>query len=229
MNSDQPHLTGTKLRQKRQVRSSSSVSANGSNLEWGPHCHYATAKKAYSGSPFALLVNKNNFEILEWKEDSHGSVPKSSVKTCPGGDIYVGKNQYGLGKVATKAKSFYLPWKGKVYKYSKYQVLTITEDIISQEIYDVKYHKDESKMVNFPPEIIGKTSITHKEHNSVEITAPPNHFCSVNIARYKNKVDIPSTALLRRTYSMQRRDPHNGPITALVLLKCGLWSTDVNL
>ncbi|KAL3062374.1 hypothetical protein OYC64_002227 [Pagothenia borchgrevinki] len=206
MNSDQPHLTGTKLRQKRQVRSSSSVSANGSNLEWvtwnnsvpnnsvsiynsefkrtdyickhrcsagfytpsqGPHCHYATAKKAYSGSPFALLVYKNNFDILEWKEDSHGSVPKSSVKTCPGGDIYVGKNKYGLGKVATKAKSFYLPWKGKVYKYSKYQVLTITEDIISQEIYDVKYLKDESKMVNFPPEIIGKTSITNKEHNSV--------------------------------------------------------------
>ncbi|XP_034007571.1 natterin-3-like [Trematomus bernacchii] len=306
MNSDQPHLTGTKLRQKRQIQSS--VFANGSNLKWvtwnnsvpnnsvsiynsnfqrtdyickhkcgagfytpgeGPHCYYASAEKASYGSPFALLVNQNNFEILEWKKDSGGSVPKSSVKTCPGGDIYVGKSKYGLGNVATKAKSFYLPWEGQVYTYEKYEVLTITEDINSQEIYDVKYHKDKSKMVNYPPEIIGKTSITNKESRSVvkkdtfsktyqtqrrwdheisvklgtkttvkagipffvdgqieisievayrhnwgttetetvtntinlEITAPPNHSCIVNIVRYKNKVDIPFTALIRRTYA----------------------------
>ncbi|KAK5870665.1 hypothetical protein PBY51_003592 [Eleginops maclovinus] len=305
---DLPHLTVTKLRQKRQVQSAGMVSVDGSNLEWvtwnsslpnyavsiynrdfdrtdyvckykceagfyspstGPYCRYTNAKKVDSGSPFALLVNNNNFEILEWKEDSRGSVPKSSVKTCPGGDIYVGMNKYGLGKVATKDKVFYLPWKGSVYTYSDYQVLTIDEDIISQEIYDVRYHKNESIILKYPPEIIWKTSISNSECRSVvkqdtlsqtyevvhrwdhaiavkagvktsikvgipfivesdieissevvyqqtwgntvtetitdtinlEITAPPNHSCTVNIVRYKTKVDISFTALLSRTYA----------------------------
>ncbi|KAK1896423.1 Natterin-4 [Dissostichus eleginoides] len=308
MLTDLLHLTATKLRQKRQVQSASSVSVDGSNLEWvtwnnllpnfavsiynkdfdrtdyvckykceagfyspsqGPYCHYSTAIKVDPGSPFALLVNNNSFEILEWKEDSRGSVPKSSVKTCPGGDIYIGMNKYGLGKVATKDKVFYLPWKGKVFKYSEYQVLAINEDIISQEIYYVRYNTDESKVVPYPQEIIRKTSISNSECRSVvkkdtlsktyeleqrwdhpisvkagvktiikagipfideagieisaevtyqhtwgnavtemitdtvslEITAPPNHSCIVNMLRYKVKVDIPFTALLSRTYA----------------------------
>ncbi|KAF3834680.1 hypothetical protein F7725_027238 [Dissostichus mawsoni] len=36
---------------------------------------------------------------------------------------------------------------------------------------------------------------------SLEITAPPNHSCIVNMLRYKVKVDIPFTALLSRTYA----------------------------
>ncbi|XP_051278396.1 natterin-3-like [Dicentrarchus labrax] len=304
--SDRPLLTVAKLRQMRQVKSSSFVSNDGSNLEWvtwnnslpndavsiyngyvnridyvckyrceagfytpskGPYCHYSGTKKAYSGSPFEILVNKNNFEILQWKEDSYGSVPQNSVRTCPGENIYVGKNKYGLGKVSTQDKAFYLPWEGSEYWYNYYEVLTINENIISQKIYDVKYNIDESKILKYPPEIIRKTAISNYECRSVvktdslsktyqveqrwdftsaikvgvrtsfevgipffstnieissevtleyskgeivtevitdtvsvEITAPPNRSCIVNMERYTYKIDIPFTARLSRTY-----------------------------
>ncbi|GLD75239.1 natterin-3-like isoform X1 [Lates japonicus] len=120
----------------------------------GSYCHYANKEKEYNCSPFEILVNKDNFEILEWKDDSYGSVPKDSVRTCPGMHMYIGKNKYGLGKVSTKDKVFYLPWEGSEYKYTSYQVLTTNENIISQKIYDVKYNTDESKIIQYPPEVI---------------------------------------------------------------------------
>ncbi|XP_031161242.1 natterin-3-like [Sander lucioperca] len=235
----------------------------------GPYCHYPNAKKAYSGSPFEILVNKNNFEILEWKEDSYGSVFQSSVRTCPRGDTYVGKNKYGLGKVATKDKAFYLPWYDDEYWYHYYQVLTINEDIISQQIYNVRYNTDESQIFHYPPEVMRNSTIKNYNCNtvvqtdslsktyevehrwgisfsvtvgvtltfsasiplittsgiqfstevsfdyskgntmveattntvSVQIIAPPNHSCMVNMMQYKYKVDIPFTASLNRTYA----------------------------
>ncbi|XP_067433228.1 natterin-3-like [Thunnus thynnus] len=238
------------------------------NPSMGPYCHYPSAKKAYFGSPFEILVNKDNFEILQWKDDSHGSVPQNSVRTCPGEDTYVGKNKYGLGKVVTQDKAFYLPWKEKEYSYSHYQVLTFDQNVNSQHIYDVRYNTDESNILKYPPEIIQETSISNYEclpvvktdtlsktyqvaHSwditssitfgvettitagipllfsedievsteatfqfsrentvteaitdsvSVELTAPPNHACMVNMVQYKYKADIPFTARLRRTY-----------------------------
>ncbi|XP_035864307.1 natterin-3-like [Sander lucioperca] len=218
---------------------------------------------------FEILVKKNNFKIVEWKENSYGSVLQSSVRTCPGGDTYVGKNKYGLGKVATKDEVFYLPSYDDEYWYHYYQVLTINEDIISQQIYNVGYNTDESQIFHYPPEVMLKTAInnyecrsvvktnsllkTYKvEHTwditfsvtvgvtltfsasiplittegiqfstdvsfeyskgntmveattdtvSVQITAPPNHSCMVNMMQYKYKVDIPFTASLSRTYA----------------------------
>ncbi|XP_036955492.1 natterin-3-like isoform X2 [Acanthopagrus latus] len=117
-----------------------------------------------------ILVNKDNFEILEWKDGSYGSVPKNSVQTCPGEDIYVGQNKYGLGKVSTQDKCFYLPWKGSEYWYRDYQVLTINENIVSQKIYDVKYITDESKTFQYPPEIMRKTVISNNECSPVTKT-----------------------------------------------------------
>uniref|UniRef100_A0A8C2XAA8 Natterin-4 n=2 Tax=Cyclopterus lumpus TaxID=8103 RepID=A0A8C2XAA8_CYCLU len=126
----------------------------------GSYCQYLNES---SGSPFEILVNKNNFEILEWKEGSSGSVPQNSVRTCSKGNIYVGKNKYGLGKVATKEKHFYLPWKGSVYSYSSYQVLTTNNDIINQQVYDVRYITDESQIFPYPPETVRKTSVSNYE------------------------------------------------------------------
>ncbi|KAM8760488.1 natterin-3-like [Acanthopagrus schlegelii] len=140
------------------------------NPSEGPYCHYAKSNQAYLGSPFQILVNKDNFEILEWKDGSYGSVPKNSVQTCPGEDIYVGQNKYGLGKVSTQDKCFYLPWKGSEYWYWDYQVLTINENIISQKIYDVKYITDESKTFQYPPEIMRKTVISNNECSPVTKT-----------------------------------------------------------
>ncbi|XP_034548364.1 natterin-3-like isoform X2 [Notolabrus celidotus] len=233
-----------------------------------PKCYYPNQKKEHAGFPFDILVNRDNFEILEWKGGSYGSVPKNSVRTCPDEDIYVGKNEYGLGKVVTEDKVFYLPWKGYEYRYSKYQVLTVSEDIISQEIYDVRYNIDKSEILDYPPEIIRESTmqnqechsvvktdtltemdqVTHRWNSSlsvkrgvkttikaglplitsngidisfertveyskgntvvetitdtvsVELTAPPNKFCTIQMMRYKSKVTIPFTALIKRTY-----------------------------
>ena len=68
----------------------------------GPYCHYPYADRGYRAADFQVLVNKDNFEFLEWKEDSYGSVPQDSVRTCSGKNVFVGKNKFGLGKVVTQ-------------------------------------------------------------------------------------------------------------------------------
>ncbi|KAM3611404.1 uncharacterized protein V6R79_018009 [Siganus canaliculatus] len=106
----------------------------------GQNCQYPREEHEYSGHPFEILVNRDNFEFLEWKQDSSGSVPQNSVKTCEG--TYVGKNRYGLGKVVSEHKAFFLPWEGDEYWYKYYEVLTINRDVNSQHISDVKYNID---------------------------------------------------------------------------------------
>eukprot|EP00064_Thunnus_orientalis_P024288 superscaffoldBa00010197_g24573 len=173
---DLPLLRVAELTQEKQVQSSSITADVGTILEWvtwnnslpnnsisiynryvdridyvckymcnagfynpsmGPYCHYPSAKKAYFGSPFEIL------------------------------DTYVGKNKYGLGKVVTQDKAFYLPWKGYEYWYNYYQVLTINQNVISQQIYDVRYNTDESKILKYPPEIMRKTTISNYECHPV--------------------------------------------------------------
>ncbi|XP_075935008.1 natterin-3-like [Anarhichas minor] len=135
-----------------------------------PSCHYPYGGKAYLGSPFEILVNKNNFEFLEWKEDSYGSVPQNSVSTCSRG-IYVGKNKYGLGKVDVKNQAFFLPRDGSEYWYKDYQVLTFSKDINSEHISDVKYKTDGVQIITSPPETMDKASITNKGCQMVTQTA----------------------------------------------------------
>ncbi|KAK9522042.1 hypothetical protein VZT92_018535 [Zoarces viviparus] len=125
-----------------------------------PSCRYPYGRKAYGGSPFEILVNKNNFEFLEWKKGSKGSVPENSVSTCSTG-YYVGKNKYGLGKVDVRNKVFFLPWKRSEYWYRYYQVLTFSKDIYSEDISDVKYKTDGVKIITSPPETMSKAPITN--------------------------------------------------------------------
>uniref|UniRef100_A0A3Q2QYW1 Natterin-3 n=1 Tax=Fundulus heteroclitus TaxID=8078 RepID=A0A3Q2QYW1_FUNHE len=127
------------------------------NPSIGPYCHYPYKKAEHISSSFQILVNEGNLEIFEWKEDSYGSVPKNSVRTCSSEEIYVGKNKYGLGMVYPKDRCFYLPWEGSEYWYQKnYEVLTnmMTEKEI---ISDVKYSTDQTKMFKEPPKTL-KTS-----------------------------------------------------------------------
>ncbi|XP_038559770.1 natterin-3-like [Micropterus salmoides] len=133
----------------------------------GGRCHYTLSGREYLGYPFEILVNKDNYELLEWKDGSWGSVPQNSVQNCYNGDIYVGKNKYGLGKVHVKHKAFFLPWKGKEYWYKNYQVLTFEKGISSEKIYDVQYKTDGVKIIAQPPEIIRKSFITNNECSPV--------------------------------------------------------------
>uniref|UniRef100_A0A096M7G4 Natterin-3-like n=1 Tax=Poecilia formosa TaxID=48698 RepID=A0A096M7G4_POEFO len=137
------------------------------NPSKGPYCHYPDKKKEHRSSSFQVLVNKDNFEILQWKKDSYGSVPQNSVRTCSSEEMYVGKNKYGLGKVDPKSRLFYLPWQGKEYCYKMYEVLTqmkADQDLIS----DVRYHTNQATIWKAPPKTL--QSSTTANHGLSDVT-----------------------------------------------------------
>uniref|UniRef100_A0A3Q3G402 Uncharacterized protein n=1 Tax=Labrus bergylta TaxID=56723 RepID=A0A3Q3G402_9LABR len=132
------------------------------NPSKGLRCHYPYAEEERLGYPFEILVNKDNFEILEWKDDSWGGVPEHSVTTCLGQDVYVAKNQYGLGKVHARHEAFFLPWEGKEYWYKHYQVLTVNKNVYKERMYNVIYNTN-VKVTEHPPQIMVQSTITNKE------------------------------------------------------------------
>ncbi|XP_049906181.1 natterin-3-like [Epinephelus moara] len=132
------------------------------NPGMGSYCRYPYARLEYLTSSFEILVNRENFEILEWRDDSYGSVPHNSARTCYSTTEtkYVGKNVYGLGKVHAEHSCFYLPWEGKEYWYEHYQVLTINKNIHSEHMSNVKYNTN-VETVALPPEVMTKSTITN--------------------------------------------------------------------
>lgn len=132
------------------------------NPNFGPYCYYPYKKKEYRGSPFEILMNKDNFEFLEWRRSSFGRMPANSIATCPWGGIYVGKNRYGLGKVQPARKAFFLPWRGRSYWYRRrYEVLTMNRGVKSEYISDLKYNIPASNIFQYPPETMAISSITN--------------------------------------------------------------------
>ncbi|XP_068452301.1 natterin-3-like [Clinocottus analis] len=136
----------------------------------GAFCRYPFADKEYASSKFEMLVNVDHFEFLEWVEDSYGSVPSYAVKTCPGSDIFVGKNKYGLGKVVTRHEAFFLPWEGDEYWYKSYHVLAINRDGYSQHISHVEYGIDQMELFHHPPEALQLARVTNLECKDVRKT-----------------------------------------------------------
>ncbi|XP_061880082.1 natterin-3-like isoform X2 [Entelurus aequoreus] len=140
------------------------------NAALGPYCRYPYGDREYYAPEFQILTNRDNFEFLEWKEGSYGSVPQHSVRTCLGAGIYVGKNKYGLGKVVPQFEAFFLPWEGEEYWYKKYQVLTINRDAYQQHISDVDYDLDQVAIFQYPPETMRISGITNNECQAVQKT-----------------------------------------------------------
>uniref|UniRef100_A0A3Q3MEU7 Natterin-3-like n=1 Tax=Mastacembelus armatus TaxID=205130 RepID=A0A3Q3MEU7_9TELE len=133
----------------------------------GSFCHYIIENSFHSSSTFHFLVNEDNFEILEWKDGSYGSVPEHSVRTCYSDKIYVGRNKYGLGM----HKAFFLPWEGKEYWYKNYQVLTFNRDVENEHVSDVKYDTGRAVIITYPPEVMTSTTVINHECNKVVKTA----------------------------------------------------------
>lgn len=134
----------------------------------GPYCYYPSSGKEHKGTPFDILVNKDNFELLEWKDDSYGSVPQHSV--CPCSNVCVGKNQYGLGKVDLKNKAFFLPYVGKEYWYKYYQVLTISDSIVSQKFYEVQYSLPDYKVTPLNTVVLTQSTTKNSDCQPAEKT-----------------------------------------------------------
>uniref|UniRef100_A0A3B4YQT2 Natterin-3-like n=2 Tax=Seriola lalandi dorsalis TaxID=1841481 RepID=A0A3B4YQT2_SERLL len=134
----------------------------------GHYCYYPYGKKEYISASFQILVNKDNFEFLEWKSSSFGSVTANSVGTCSGSGVYVGRNKYGLGKVVPEQRAFFLPWRGKSYWYRRrYEVLTMNRGVASEYISDIKYKIESSNIFYFPPVTIRISSITNNACSDV--------------------------------------------------------------
>ncbi|XP_062294420.1 natterin-3-like [Scomber scombrus] len=133
-------------------------------------CKYAYGFKEHTCTKFYLLVNKDNFEIFEFKSGSYGSVPKDAIRTCRNVNIFVGKNEYGLGKVDVRNKSFYLPWEGWEYKYRHYHVLVMSRRVKSDRISDVKYNFKAAKKISHPPEVMTKASSSNYQCRTVSKT-----------------------------------------------------------
>ncbi|CAM2108101.1 unnamed protein product [Caretta caretta] len=91
----------------------------------GPYCYYSNADQEHRTSNFRMLVNEDNFEVLEWKKELYGSFPPKSVPSYPGVNVFVGRNGYGLGKVVSRFEAFFLPHHGKEKCYKEYEVLTV--------------------------------------------------------------------------------------------------------
>ncbi|KAG9261810.1 natterin-3-like [Astyanax mexicanus] len=136
----------------------------------GPYCNYAWGNKEYHAPEFEVLVNVDNFEFLEWKAGSYGSVPNYAVRTCGGVGIFVGKNKYGLGKVVPQFEAFFLPWEGDEYWYKKYDVLAINKDAYSQHISHVEYGINEVELFHYPPETMRISSVSNNECQAVTKT-----------------------------------------------------------
>ncbi|XP_039659970.1 LOW QUALITY PROTEIN: natterin-3-like [Perca fluviatilis] len=136
------------------------------NPNMGHYCHYPLSGKEHLASSFEFLVNKDNFDVLEWKDGSWGSVSQNAVYTCSPRDTYVGRNKYGLGKVHVKHKAFFLPWKGDEYWYKSYQVLTLNKEINSEHMSNVNYNTNVT-VFQHPPETMTKSIIANNECSPV--------------------------------------------------------------
>jgi len=167
------------------------------NPSLGPYCRYPYGDQEYYAPEFEILANKDNFEFLEWKEDSHGSVPPHSVRTCPGVGIYVGKNKYGLGKVVAQHEAFFLPWEGDEYWYKSYQVLAINTDGYSQHISQVTYAVDQMELFHHPPETLQLARVTNLECSSLHKT-----------------VRLEKSSTVEKTWDIGRQT-HNGSVTTM--------------
>ncbi|XP_017283302.1 natterin-3 [Kryptolebias marmoratus] len=141
------------------------------NPRKGPFCHYPYYSKVIKDRSFEVLVNEDDFEILEWKKGSSGSVPEYSVRSCSSDEIYVGKNKYGLGKVYPKDKCFYLPWEGDEYWYKvSYEVLTTNMGVSRELISDVKYNIEQAKILKKPPKVLKRSTINNANCDPVSKT-----------------------------------------------------------
>ncbi|XP_028670378.1 natterin-1-like [Erpetoichthys calabaricus] len=126
-------------------------------------CYYSLSGKEEWSNDFDILVNKDDFEPLEWKSDRWGNVPGNSIKTSDFGGVYVGKTSDYLGKVVPQHKNFFYPNEGKECYWPFYDVLVISQKSYTQQIVDINYETEQLKVVNQPRRILGSTTIDNRD------------------------------------------------------------------
>lgn len=124
----------------------------------------------YRGFPFQLLVNRDNFEILEWKDNSCGKVSKNSVSSISKTSEVAHRWDTTSSVAVTVSTS-----------------ITIDIPILFENKIEI------STEVSFGLTIGTTVTESVPDTVSAEVTVPPNQSCVIDI-------DIPFTGCLRRTY-----------------------------
>ncbi|KFO77178.1 Natterin-3, partial [Cuculus canorus] len=106
----------------------------------GPFCFYPYAGWERRTPSFKILVNVGGLEALAWVDDSFGSVPDDAVEGCPSVDVFVGRNRYGLGKVAKEHRAAFMMVDGEEVWFKWYQVLVVKKGLAAVTISHVHYN-----------------------------------------------------------------------------------------
>ncbi|KAM4663555.1 natterin-4-like [Discoglossus pictus] len=125
----------------------------------GPYCFYPNSGSEYKTTSFKILVNEDNFEVIEWQSGSYGSVPTNPIGRCPG--TYVGKNQYGLGKVVPTSRFLFLPYSGSEFTYDYYEVLRLYTNYHTQAIRNVVYTTSQVLYNKEPVQVLALSKVVN--------------------------------------------------------------------
>ncbi|NWI65743.1 NATT4 protein, partial [Todus mexicanus] len=106
----------------------------------GPFCFYPLAGWERSTRDFKVLLNVGAFEALTWVDESFGGVPDEAVEACPGADVFVGRNRYGLGKVSKEQRALFVVEDGEEMWFKWYQVLAVKKGPADVTISAVRYN-----------------------------------------------------------------------------------------
>ncbi|XP_010150723.1 PREDICTED: natterin-4-like [Eurypyga helias] len=106
----------------------------------GPFCYFPYGEWEWKTHDFKVLVNVGDFEVLDWVDDSFGGVPENAVVGCPSVDVFVGRNDYGLGKVSKDQRAAFMMVDGEEVWYKWYQVLVVKKGPANVTISDVRYN-----------------------------------------------------------------------------------------
>ncbi|XP_034025394.1 natterin-2-like [Thalassophryne amazonica] len=132
-------------------------------------CHYPYGTREMSSSSNCyILVNRDNFELLEWKDGYDGSVPEIAVSTCENNKIYVGKSAYGLGKIDPSNHCLYYVWNGAETCTKTYQALTVNKNIIEQTMKDVKFQTEGVSVIVGKPEVMRSSTVKNQHCHEVK-------------------------------------------------------------
>uniref|UniRef100_A0A8C5R4G5 Natterin-3-like n=1 Tax=Leptobrachium leishanense TaxID=445787 RepID=A0A8C5R4G5_9ANUR len=123
----------------------------------GAYCFYPNNGKEYRTSSFKVLVNEDNFELIQWQYGSYGDYPINPIGRCP--MVFVGKNQYGLGKVVPESKALLIPFSGLEYSYDYYEVLHLYTNYHTQYIQNVNYLTHRVTYSSDPVKILASSTV----------------------------------------------------------------------